>query len=98
PAGQIPWRRSLRLEGLADAEVHAPRSFLRTAVDDKAVDGVELLTEIDANRSDPRVVAKSRADRPTQARGLELRRAVPHVSAVDKDHAGEGSADWESPL
>src|SRR5258706_2682498 len=92
----MSWDRSRALEGLADAEVHAPLALLRVAVDHEAGNGVELLPEVDADRTNARVVAEARAGGPAQAARSRFQRLGPRISTVDKHNATQPSSHKES--
>src|SRR5262245_53345554 len=71
-------------ERLSNAEVHAPAARLRLAVDDQSLDGVELVPQVHANRTDGRAIAEPRPRRHAEVAELELPGTLPHVSCVEE--------------
>ena len=58
----------LTSERLTDAEVHAPAPLLRLAVDEQALDRIQLVADVEARRTDRRQVAEARARRRSAGR------------------------------
>src|SRR5262245_38422606 len=95
PSGPLPWGCS---ECLPDAEMDAPAPFLRRAVDEEAVDPIELIAEVEADGADRRLVAESRADRVPQIAGPDVPRSRPDVAGVEEEHAAEVAGEHGAEL
>jgi hypothetical protein len=54
------WHASV---GLSDTEVNAPAPLLRLAIYEQACDWIELVADIEADRTDRRLVPQARSDR-----------------------------------
>src|SRR6185312_7979891 len=80
-------------EGLADAEVHAPPSRLGFAVHEQSRDRVELVADVEAKRTDGRLVAEAGADGAAQIVQFDLPAVRPDVAGVEEQDRAEAAAD-----
>src|SRR5256885_16326711 len=79
-------------ERLPDRKMNAPAARLLLAVHDQPRDWVELIAEVEADRTDRRLVAKAGADRVTEIAQIEAERIGPDVAGVEEQHAAEVAA------
>src|SRR5439155_27292298 len=82
----------LSLVSLSDTEVEPPASSLWRAVHQQAVDGIDLVADIEADRANRRRVTQPGANRVPEIAQREPARALPHVAAVQKQDAAEFAA------
>src|SRR3954468_13015377 len=80
---------TLPLERLADAEMNAPMTLFRGAVDDQPRDRIELVPEIESHRSDRCLVAQPGANRVVQIVESNAPAICPHVAAVHEHDAAK---------
>src|SRR5688572_29280693 len=76
-------------EGLADAEVHAEGPFLWLAVDEKAFDRIDLKADVEAYRTNRRLVAEAGTRRVAQVAQVETPGIGPDVADVEKRRGAE---------
>src|SRR3954466_15449162 len=76
--------RRWALEGLTDAEVHAPAALFGRAVDEQTFERIELIPEVHTDRTDWSQVAQPRADGVAHVTGIEVPRLGPDVSVIEK--------------
>src|SRR5206468_10958284 len=69
-----------------------PASSLWRAVHQQAVDGIDLVADIEADRANRRRVTQPGANRVPEIAQREPARALPHVAAVQKQDAAEFAA------
>src|SRR5258707_881720 len=65
----------------------APR--LRAAVHEQARNRIQLIAEVEPDRSDRRLVTQSGTDRVLQVVKVDAPRPGPHVPGIEKEHAAE---------
>src|SRR5688572_7940581 len=85
-------------EGLADAEVHPDAALLRRAVHEKAFDWIELVPDVEARRTDGRLIADAWAHRVAQVADIEIPRISPDISEVEKRRRPELPSDGNAEL
>ena len=59
-------------EGLPDAEVHAEAPLLRLAVDEQPLDRIQLIADVEARRTDRRLVAEPGPDGVSQIAEVDV--------------------------
>src|SRR5689334_509698 len=69
--------------------MHPPPAGLRLAVDLQAGNRIQLIAEVEADRSDRRLVAEPGADRVAEIAQHEAHRLRPDVAAVEEQDAAE---------
>src|SRR5438105_4178810 len=72
------------LKRLADAEMDAPAARLGRAVDEQPRDRIELVSNIESDRADRRLVPQARADRVPQIVEVHRPPARPYVARVEE--------------
>src|SRR5947207_4754601 len=80
------WSALIRLP---DAEVEPPPPLLRLSVDDEARDRIQLIADIEADRTDRCLVAQTRPDGIAKIAEREAARLLPYVAAVEKQNAAQ---------
>src|SRR6266699_420255 len=75
--------------GLTDTEVDPPSPLLRLAVDKETVDWIQLVTDVEADGTDWRLIAKAGPDRVAQIAKGEAARQRPHITAIEEQHAAK---------
>src|SRR5262245_48657659 len=80
------------LERLSDREMNAPPPRVGVAVDDEPRNRVELIAEVEANRTDRRLVAQPRADGVAEIGEVEAPGIRPDVADVEEQHAAQLAA------
>src|SRR5688500_8723702 len=85
-------------ERLPDAEVEPDPPRLLLAVDQKPGDRIQLVTDIQAERSDRRLVAQPRTDVVTEIALVDVPRVRPDVARVEEYYRAEVAADGRSHL
>src|SRR5688572_16680855 len=81
-------RGSATSESLSDAEMDADAALLRFAVDQQSFDRIELVADVEARRSDRRLIAEARADGIEQIAEVEVLRLAPDVAEIkERDRA-----------
>src|SRR3954463_12592822 len=77
----------VRLERLSDAEVDAPVPLFRLAVHHETRDRIQLVAEVEADRSDRRLVPQPRTDGVAEVVEVNRPSLLPHVAAVEEQYA-----------
>src|SRR5262245_57629690 len=77
------------LERLTDAEVDSPWPLFGLSIHPKVRNGIELVSKVDACRTDRSEVPQSGTSRVQEVTGFELQRVGPHVAVVEKRDAPE---------
>src|SRR5262245_15715334 len=86
------------LERLSDAEVNAPAAIARFAVHEQTGNRVELVAEVEAERTDRRLVAQPRSDRVAKIVELDPERLCPDVAGIEEEHGAEAAAERGAKL
>src|SRR5262249_52075104 len=84
------------LKRLTDAEVDPPAARLRAAVDQQSRNRIELVAEVEADRTDRCLIAKPRAHRVAQVAEVETTGIGPDVARVYEEHAAEAALEVEA--
>src|SRR5262249_2163037 len=85
-------------ESLADAEVDPPPPRLRFAVHPQIGVRIQLVTEVESNRSDRRLISQTGADGVAQVVQSNVPRFRQNVAPVQKEDAAEFSAERPTQL
>src|ERR1700730_12812930 len=85
-------------ERLSDAEVHAPPAGLRHTVHQQPGNGIELISEVEADRPDRRLIPQSRSNRVPQIVQVDIPRARPDVSGIEERDATEVAVKHRAQL
>src|ERR1700721_1177701 len=85
-------------ERLSDAEVHAPPARLRLAVHQQPGYGIELVSEVEANGPDRRLITQSGSNRVPEIVHVDIPRSGPDVSGIEEGDAAEVAAKHRAQL
>src|SRR5205823_3554352 len=80
-------------EGLPDAEMNPPPPRLRRAVDEQAGNRIELIADIEAHRTNRRLIPEAGTDCVAQIAERYVSWSGPDVAGVDKDDAAPVAAE-----
>src|SRR5262249_43556187 len=78
--------------------MQAPAARLRAAVDDQPRNRIQLVSQVEPERSDRRLVRQTRTNRIAQIVQIDVPRAGPHIADVEKEHASKAPAQWRAEL